>query len=131
MNEALDLARELQRAPDLFPWVVLCIVLFILWKERATIKELVQGIITARKETALYHAQHNELIRNNTAALQNNTAMLQILKQERDTMRSELATHEQLSAERMAHIQTVVNRIDKTTSANKESIKVIEDRTDR
>lgn len=129
MNEAIDFARILHDSPDLFPWVVLAIILFVVYKERSTIKELFQSIIQSRKETALYHAQHNELVRNNTAALQNNTAMLEILKQDRNNMASMLEHHDQMSSERIAHVQTVVNRIDRTVSCNKENIAIIADRT--
>lgn len=71
MNEAIDMAQLLHDTPDLFPWVVLAIVIFVLYKERSTIKELVQSIIQSRKDTTVFYAQQNELIRNNTAALEN------------------------------------------------------------
>lgn len=130
MNEAIDMAQLLHDTPDLFPWVVLAIVIFVLYKERSTIKELVQSIIQSRKDTTVFHAQQNELIRNNTAALENNTAMLSILQQERYDMVSLLEHHDQMSSERIAHVQTVVNRIDDTVSKNKENIAIVVDRTD-
>lgn len=130
MNEAIDMAQLLHDTPDLFPWVVLAIVIFVLYKERSTIKELVQSIIQSRKDTTVFHAQQNELIRNNTAALENNTAMLSILQQERYDMVSLLEHHDQMSSERIAHVQTVVNRIDDTVSRNKENLAIIADRTD-
>lgn len=130
MNEAIDMAQLLHDTPDLFPWVVLAIVIFVLYRERTTIKELFQSIIQSRKDTTVFHAQQNELIRNNTAALENNTAMLSILQQERYDMVSLLEHHDQMSSERIAHVQTVVNRIDDTVSKNKENIAIVVDRTD-
>lgn len=130
MNEAIDMAKLLHDTPDLFPWVVLAIVIFVLYRERTTIKELFQSIIQSRKDTTIFHAQQNELIRNNTAALENNTAMLSILQQERNDMVSLLEHHDQMSSERIAHVQTVVNRIDDTVSKNKENIAIVVDRTD-
>lgn len=130
MNEAIDMAKLLHDTPDLFPWVVLAIVIFVLYRERTTIKELFQSIIQSRKDTTIFHAQQNELIRNNTAALNNNTAMLSILQQERNDMVSLLEHHDQMSSERIAHVQTVVNRIDDTVSKNKENIAIVVDRTD-
>ena len=130
MNEAIDVAKILHDTPDLFPWVVLAIVLFVIYKERTTIREFFQSIVQSRKETAIFHAQQNELVRNNTAALQNNTAMLEILKQDRQNMVSMLEYHEQMSMERIAHVQTVVNRIDQNTSDNNKSIAILKDRTD-
>ena len=130
MNEAIDMAQLLHDTPDLFPWVVLAIVIFVLYRERTTITELFQSIIQSRKDTTVFHAQQNELVRNNTAALENNTAMLSILQQERYDMVSLLEHHDQMSSERIAHVQTVVDRIDDTVSKNKENIAIVVDRTD-
>lgn len=130
MNEAIDMAQLLHDTPDLFPWVVLAIVIFVLYRERTTITELFQSIIQSRKDTTVFHAQQNELVRNNTAALENNTAMLSILQQERYDMVSLLEYHDQMSSERIAHVQTVVDRIDDTVSKNKENIAIVVDRTD-
>lgn len=129
MNEALDIAQTFKEYPDLFPWVVLAIILIVAFKERDTIREFFASIISARKETTVFHAQQNELIRNNTAALENNTQMLGILHQERANMIATIEQHEQLSAERVAHLQTVINRIDRTVIVNSENIKLVEDRT--
>lgn len=129
MNEAFDVARTLKESPDLFPWVILGIVLVIMFKERVMIREFFKSIIDSRKETTVFHAQQNELIRNNTAALQNNTAMLEILKKDRHNMEAKIEHHEKLSEERIAHMQTVVNRIDKTVRESKEDISIILDRT--
>jgi len=130
VNEAIDMAQLLHDTPDLFPWVVLAIVIFVLYRERTTITELFQSIIQSRKDTTVFHAQQNELVRNNTAALENNTAMLSILQQERYDMVSLLEYHDQMSSERIAHVQTVVDRIDDTVSKNKENIAIVVDRTD-
>ena len=130
MNEAIDMAQLLHDTPDLFPWVVLAIVIFVLYRERTTIAELFQSIIQSRKDTTVFHAQQNELVRNNTAALENNTAMLSILQQERYDMVSLLEHHDQMSSERIAHVQTAVDRIDDTVKKNKENIAIVVDRTD-
>lgn len=130
MNEAIDMAQLLHDTPDLFPWVVLAIVIFVLYRERTTIAELFQSIIQSRKDTTVFHAQQNELVRNNTAALENNTAMLSILQQERYDMISLLEHHDQMSSERIAHVQTAVDRIDDTVNKNKENIAIVVDRTD-
>lgn len=129
MQEAFDMAKVLRETPDLFPWVCLVIVLLLCYRERDLIRELFTSVINSRKETALYHAQHNELVRNNTAALENNTAMLSILKQDRHEMTSMLEQHEKMTEERLAHIQTVVNRIDTTVNKNHDGISIIADRT--
>lgn len=131
MEEVTDLAQLLHDSPDIFPWVVLAIILIFLYFERGTIRELINGIINSRKEVSEYHARNNELIRNNTAALENNTAVLQIVQNDRKEMIDLLKHHEELSKERDQHIQKVVNRIDDTTRGNRSDISIIADRTER
>lgn len=140
MSEVIDVSRVLRESPDLFPWVVLVIVLAFLYRERGVIRELFESIIQSRKEVSIYHAQHNELVRNNTAALENNTAALDMVKKEREMLAKIMDRHEQLSAERFSrheemsaererHIQAVINRIDETARSNGEALMVLEDRT--
>ena len=131
MDEVIDFGRLLHESPDLFPWVVLAIVIFVAYKERDTIRALIQGILESRKETAMYHAQHNELVRNNTAALQNNTAALELVKRDRELLLHVLEDHEKMSGERDQHIQTVVNRIDETLQNNRKDIVLMKDRIER
>lgn len=77
-----------------------------------------------------------ELIRNNTAALDNNTAVLESYKNDRGETRRMVDYHEKASKERIdsihdeiGHMLTVVNRIDATVSENNKQITLIEDRT--
>lgn len=130
MEDVTDFARMLHDTPDIFPWVVLAIILIFLYKERGVIRELFTSVIASRKEVSEYHARNNELIRNNTAALENNTAVLKIVQSDREAIMKRLDHHEELSKERDVHIQTVVNRIDATTRANKENISIISDRVE-
>lgn len=131
MSEVMDLGKLLHDSPDIFPWVVLAIVLIIAYKERGTIRDLIQSVIDSRKETTIYHAQHNELVRNNTAALQNNTAALELVKKDRELMIKLIEDHEKMSCERDGHIQTVINRIDETLNANRRDIVLLTDRVER
>lgn len=131
MNEALDVAKFLHDTPDIFPWVVLAVVLLILYKERTLIRDFFLSAIQARVDSANYQAQNNEIIRNNTAALENNTAVLEMIKKDRDLMLRELENHEQMSRERMQHIQTVVNRVDDVVRDNRHDIVLVKDRDDR
>lgn len=131
MDEAFQWARELRDSPDLLPWVVFICIVIIVIKERNLIKELFTSLINSRKETALYHAQHNELVRNNTAALENNTATIEMIKNEHDRLAVMIKNHEDCSKERMDHIQTVVNRIDGTVTDNQKIMAILEDRTEK
>ena len=100
MNEFIGFAKELHATPDLFPWMCLAILLILAYKNRNFIGDYVKASIKAKHETAIYHAQHNELVRNNTAALDNNTAALELVNQDRKEMISYIEYHEELSKER-------------------------------
>lgn len=129
MGEAMDVARLLHDTPDLFPWVCLALLLIVI----ATQHKRIIAYFDARIESYLDKKQSDavmaELVRNNTAALENNTQMLSILKQERQQMVTLLEQHESFSAERIAHLQTVINRVDKTVTENQRDIVLINDRT--
>lgn len=79
MSDVIEVANLLHMTPELFPWVVLTIVLIFVYKERDAIRNLFQSHIDANKEMKLHNAIVDELIRNNTAALNNNTAVLEVI----------------------------------------------------
>lgn len=131
MSEAFELGRALHETPDLFPWVCLALVLVLLIKERGTIRSYVKARIDYYDAKKHEGAIITEVIRNNTAALNNNTEALESVKADRGETRRQLQFHETMSAERIAHVQEVVNRIDRTVTSNSEQIGLIEDRTDK
>lgn len=130
MSEPLEIAKLLYDTPDLFPWVCLAVVLALLFRERDTIRRYFMARIDAYEGRKQSDAVLAELIRNNTAALDNNTAALNAVKSDRGETRKLISYHETMSAERMQHIQEVVNRIDATVTQNSRQIGLIEDRTD-
>lgn len=136
MSEAFELGRALHDTPDLFPWVCLALVLVLIIKERNTIRAYVNSRVDYYASKKQSDAVMAELVRNNTAALENNTAALESVKADRGETRRQLQFHETVSAERIrsvrddvAHVQEVVNRIDRTVTGNSEQIGLIEDRT--
>lgn len=129
MNEAVELGRLLHDTPDLFPWVCLAIVLIVIMAQHKRILAYFDARIEAYTAKKQSDAVMAELVRNNTAALENNTAMLSILKQDRLKSIDVIESHEIMSKERMAHIQTVVNRIDTIVQENHSDIMLIADRT--
>lgn len=136
MNEAVELGKMLHDTPDLFPWVCLAIVLIVVVAQHKRILGYFDAKIEAYKEKQKSDAVLAELIRNNTAALNNNTAALEMVKNDRGITRNMIDYHEKMSKERInalqesiGHVQTVVNRIDEIVSDNSESIKIVEDRT--
>lgn len=150
MGDVMTFADAMRRAPDLFPWVCLALVLVFVYTQRNRIVEYFDARIDAHRARSKSDAVMEELVRmntatvenvksalenstaaleNNSAAFNNNTAMLSILQQERRDMVTLLESHEQLSGERIAHVQTVVNRIDETVRQNNNEISLISDRT--
>lgn len=131
MDEAVELGLLLRETPDLFPWVVLALICIICATQHKRIISYFDARIDAYSSKKQTDAVMAELIRNNTAALNNNTAALDAVRADRGETRRLLAHHEEMSAERDRHIQTVVNRIDENVSANGKKIHIIEDRTDK
>lgn len=136
MSDALEIGRLLHDTPDLFPWVCLAIIMIVAVSQHKRIFAYFDSRIEAHKEKQKADAVLAELIRNNTAALNNNTAALETVKNDRGLTRELLKHHEEASKERvdsihdsLDHIQTVINRVDETVSNNSESIRIVEDRT--
>lgn len=136
MNDAIELGKMLHDTPDLFPWVVLAIVCVVVVAQHKRILAYFDAKIEAYKEKQKSDAVLAELIRNNTAALNNNTAALEMVKNDRGITRNMIDYHEKVSKERIdavqesiSHVQTVVNRIDEIVCDNSENIKLVEDRT--
>ena len=128
MQETVEMAELLHATPTLFPWVCLSIILIVAVTQQKRILAYFDARIDAYKARQQSDAVHAELIRNNTAALNNNTAALESVKQDRGESRRLIQYHESMSKERIEHIQSVVNRIDKTVSQNEKNLTVLKDR---
>lgn len=131
MQDGLEIARALRETPDLFPWVLLAIGLIVAYKQRDLISDYFRARVDYWKSMKDVNATLPEVIRNNTAAMNLCTEAFRDWKNDRGENRRMLQFHEQASAERMQHIQEVVNRIDQTVTANSKNIGLIEDRTQR
>ena len=129
MQEAIDVAKELRAMPDLLPWVIFVVVYIVLWANKGLVMEYIKARIGYWKSMKDVNAVLPEVIRNNTAAMNLCTEAFRDWKADRGENRRLLQFHEQASAERMQHIQEVVNRIDATVTSNSKSIGLIEDRT--
>ena len=129
MQEAIDVAKELRAMPDLLPWVIFVVVCIVLWANKGLVMEYIKARIGYWKSMKDVNAVLPEVIRNNTAAMNLCTEAFRDWKADRGENRRLLQFHEQASAERMQHIQEVVNRIDATVTSNSKSIGLIEDRT--
>ena len=132
MDESIELAKLLHDTPDLFPWVCLAIILIVICAQHKRILAYFDARIDAYAARKQSDAVLAELIRNNTAALENNTAALNAVKQDRGESRRMIQFHEQVSAERIQnvrddinHVQTVVNDVRDIVSNNEKNIEVI------
>lgn len=131
MGESLEIARVLRDTPDLFPWVLMAVVLLIAYKQRDLISDYFRARVDYWKSMKDVNATLPEVIRNNTAAMNLCTEAFRDWKNDRGENRRMLQYHEEASAERMQHLQEVLNRVDATVMSNSRNIGLIEDRTHR
>ena len=137
MSEPMEIAQMLHDTPDLFPWVLLGIVLFVAYKQRQLIFDYIRARIDYWRSMKDVNATLPEVIRNNTAAINLCTEATREWRMDRGENRRMLEAHEKLSAERfdalkteIGHVQSVVNDIENDTKANATGIAVLKDRKD-
>lgn len=129
MEEVLCFAQTLHGSPTLLWWVIFVVVCLVLLANKKKIGELFDSSIEERRERKRTNIVLVELIRNNTAALENNTAALNAVENDRAVTHEMLEHHDRMSEERITHVQEIVNRIDRTVTSNSKAIGLIEDRT--
>lgn len=128
MDQTLEIAKLLHDTPDLFPWVCFATIIVFAIAQHKRIFAYFDARIESYNAKKQSDAVIAELIRNNTAALENNTAALEMVKADRGETRRMITYHENVSKERMEHLQTVVNRIDETVTQNERNIDILKDR---
>lgn len=128
MDKTIEFAKLLHDTPDLFPWVCFATIIVLVVTQHKRILSYFDARIESYNSKKESDAIIAELIRNNTAALNNNTAALESVKADRGETRRMITYHENVSKERMDHIQTVVNRIDETVTQNEQDINILKDR---
>lgn len=123
-------AERFASRPDLFPWAVLIIVCAVVYRERALVKEYFAARIEYWRSKKTTDSLIPEVIRNNTAALEHNTAAVERWGNDRGENRRMLEHHEMMCVERERHLQEVLNRVDRTAAENARKLDILEDRTD-
>lgn len=131
LEELFENAERFASRPDLFPWVVLTIVCIVLYKEKDLAKEYFAARIEYWRSKKSTDSLIPEVIRNNTAALDHNTAAVERWGNDRGENRRMIEHHEQMCIERERHLQEVLNRVDKTATENARKLDILEDRTDK
>ena len=95
------------------PWILLALVIWIVLFIGPKLLPSVQDYYKtkAKAQTAIVEreAERNEIMRNNNAVIENNTAILELMRGYTDKQTEIIANHEQMSAERMTNLQTVLD----------------------
>lgn len=137
-EDMIDWAEALRTHPDLLPWIIFITICAVVIAQHKRILAYFDSRIEAHKARERSDAILAELIRNNTAALDNNTAALKSVEADRGETRRMLAFHESASKERidavkkeLEHMQTVINRVDDKVAKNNQMMAILEDRTDK
>lgn len=138
MSEPLEIAQMLRSTPDLFPWVLLAVVLIVAYKQRGVISDYISARIDYWRSMKDVNATLPEVIRNNTAAMNLCTEAFRDWKSDRGENRQKIERHEQLSQERhervlseIEHIRVIVNDIEHDTKSNATGIAVLKDRKEK
>lgn len=135
MSEPIEIAQLLHDTPDLFPWVLLVVVILFVYKQRELITEYVRARIDYWRSMKDVNATLPEVIRNNTAAMGLCTEAFRDWKNDRGENRRLIERHEQLSLERherllseIEHVTHIANDIERDTKSNATNIAVLKDR---
>lgn len=128
MNETIELAQLLRDSPSLFPWVVLVLLCSVIYHERKTIRAYFVSRIEARDDARRFSATYAELVRNNTAAMNNNTAALESVKRDRAETRQAIQHHEELSRERIDRLQEILGNIEEAANQSEKNTSILVDR---
>lgn len=112
---------------------LMCLILAVFgilaYKLYPDIKEYISERTQAAKATAEREAERNEIIRNCNATIEACTEALKMIGNDRKIIVEQINTHEQLSRERIDHIQTVVNQCRDEIGKARGDIGVVMDRT--
>ena len=92
------------------PWVFLVILIAAFIYYRKDIQGWIEAKARAQEAIVKNEAERNEIIRNNSATIEACTAALEMVSNDRERFLGALDKHEELSKERIEHIQTVVNQ---------------------
>lgn len=115
MNEFLDLLRFVYDAgAAVIPWLLLALAAYLALKTWPYVITWLQARTDAQKDIAEREAERNEILRNNSAVIRNNTETMSMIKRfVEDAEQRQCAAverHEQLSAERFGRMQSAIDR---------------------
>ncbi len=95
--------------------VPLCILVFIgllIWGMRDKIEDFIAASSEQKRASIQRQAELNEMHRHSTAVIENNTAVLELIKADHGMIGRQLEQHEDMSNERMTAIKDRADEID-------------------
>ena len=111
MSDLTELLRFLHGAgSSIIPWLVIALMVYFVIYLKPYIIEHLKAQSNAKKALAQKEGERNEIIRNCSATIEACTAVLEMVKADKRAVIDKVNEHEAMSAERMEHIQTVVDQ---------------------
>lgn len=111
MSDFTDLLKFLHGAgASVIPWILVVLLIWFLYYIRPHVASYLKAQSEAKILQAQKDGERNEIIRNCTATIEACTVVLEATKNDREIILEHIDKHESMSAERMEHIQTVVNQ---------------------
>ena len=111
MTELLDVVSALQgMGAGVLPWLAVGVILWAVVYYRADVSAYIKERAKAQRQAAERGAELNEIVRNNSAVIEACTTVMEMLKHDRERVIMDIASHENLSRDRMERIQTVVDQ---------------------
>lgn len=111
MSEVTEFLKFLHGAgASIIPWLIVAMIIWLIIYLRPYFCDYLKAQKDAKIALARNEGERNEIIRNCTATIEACTAVLDMAKRDRSRVIEHIDKHEQLSVERMEHIQTVVNQ---------------------
>lgn len=126
MNDITSLLKFLHGAgTSIIPWVVLVVVIWLLVSFAPDVKNYLKTRNDAKLTYIQKEGERNEIIRNCSATIEACTAALEMVSNDRKIILEHIDSHEDMSRERMEHIQTVVNQCRDEVLKSRGDIKAI------
>lgn len=115
MNDFVELLRFLTgTGAAVIPWLAVGSVIWLFITFSPDVKTWLKAKADSEKQRAARAAEQNEILRNNNAVIENCTQTMKMIenysKSQNKDLLATMDNHENLSAERIAHIQTVLNK---------------------
>lgn len=111
MGEFTELLRFLYGAgTSIIPWILVGLLIWLVVNLKPHVVSYLKAKEEAKQVYAEKEGERNEIIRNCSATIEACTTVLEMAKSDRMKVIERIDEHENMSKERMEHIQTVVNQ---------------------